>query len=802
MVGFETPLALAVIPVAGVALYYLMVMDATGSKRRRYALFASRLVVVSLLVVAFAQPFVVQTTTEQGDERVQILIDDSDSMAVFEDIADDVAAGVEQEGIAVDTTRIAEGDGSPIGDAVVSNLERDGNVLLISDGRVTEGRSLEGAAGSASVLNARISMVDLQATETERYVRLDGPEKASEDVEETFEVCVGGINIRETTSDVTVDVGGETVFSGEMTPGCEEFEHTFESTGDYRMSATVGGESYFERNNEFYKTVRVVDRPKVLYVGSNQYPLLELLEQLYEVDTADEVPSNLGADDYYGVVLQNMHADDVGDTGALQDFVIDGNGLFVAGGPNAYEHGNYDGSSLGHMLPVEEGETDEIAEVVIVLDLSANTAGEAVVEDGERYEFRSGIFGDVVKQTAIDVVDSLDDGNQVGLVGAGRNSVTLEPLGDLSTNRDELKDTIARVEPGVDVSISIDMADGLEQAGQELDGAGEVIVISDGLIYDRPPERGVLDPDARQVASRLNRQGIRVNTVGVSDDMMTDHVVMQDLAEAGGGEYYRRGSTDRISVLFGTPDSDTLNIMNSNHFITRGVDETTTDLGETNSVTVKSTGRFLVATGDGDVAMASGRYGLGRVVSVTAHEGDGTLGGLLSDPDSLLLSRGVNWAIGDPERHTTDVYDVSDTRVGEPTEVSYRGPSEPDSDAEFSRTGDDEYTAVVTPSEPGFETVGETEYAVNYAREYGAFGMSTALMRAVERTGGSIYQPSDTAGIAEGVRSHASEPRQEQNGVEWIPLVLALLIYLSEVCLRRLHDVYGYSFGSIVPSRT
>jgi len=108
----------------------------------------------------------------------------------------------------------------------------------------------------------------------------------------------------------------------------------------------------------------------------------------------------------------------------------------------------------------------------------------------------------------------------------------------------------------------------------------------------------------------------------------------------------------------------------------------------------------------------------------------------------------------------------------------------------------------VTPSEPGFETAGNTEYAVNYAREYGAFGVSNSVFRAVEATGGSVYEPSQTTAIAEEVRTTLSEERETERRLDWIPLVVALLLYLVEVSMRRLHDVYGYRFGRFIPRRS
>ncbi|MFP4175034.1 MAG: VWA domain-containing protein [Halobacteriales archaeon] len=765
---FESPLLLLLIPVGVAALYYALIADGTGSKRRRYAILGSRILIVTLLVVAFAQPYVVQTASEEGEERVHVLIDGSESMEVFDDVGDEVATAVESRGIDVETTRIGQSNSSRIGDDVMSNIERDGSVLLVSDGQVTGGRSLVSASEAARSLNAQVNAVNLSATEAEKSVRLEGPSKASQGVEETFSVCLGGVNLDETGGSVTVEIDGEQVAQGGSEEGCEEFSHTFDSTGTYEMTATVEdtGQDTYSNNNEFYKTVRVVERPRVLYVSQDRYPFAELLNELYDVETVESVPSDLS--EYYAVVMQNTPADSAGDLEALQEYVIDGGGLLVAGGPNAYDTGGYDESILGDMVPVESGETSRTSDVVLLIDISGSTEEDI----------------DVQKGLALDAVEQMGDGNRVGVVAFNQNAYDVQDMRELASARGDIERSIQRLEASGSTDISI----GLQGAEDMLGGSGNVILISDGIVDEQ--RRGT----AVDTARRLGAQDINVISVGVGETT-TDEDVMREIADVSGGSFFRATDAERLSVLFGgedrEPEGDGLSIVDSSHFITDGV-ETSADLPTANEVSVKSTGRFLVSTGSGDVALASGRYGLGRVVSVTAHTGNGVLGGLLNEPDSALVSRSVNWAIGDPERPTTDVYDVEDTRIGETTEISYRGESRPSSELDFSQRSEDTYVATVTPSEPGFESAGDATYAVNYAAEYAGFGMSSEIYRAAESTGGGVYEPSETEEIAQEVRSHSSEPRETQQDLSWIPLLLALLVYLVEVSLRRINDIYGY----------
>jgi len=779
MVGFESPLFLLLIPVAAGILYYFLLYDVNGevSERRRYAIFGSRLVIVALLILVISQPFVVETTTELGDETVKMLVDGSDSMEVFEDVSEDLAARIERQGVDVTTRRVASGSSSPLGNALLSNVERNDNVLLVTDGRVTEGRSLEGAAEAARGVGARVNAVNLTVNDFESYVTIEGSEKASVGVEQKFEVRYGGSNLGMEAGEATVTIDGEQVTSqtvgGEVTSF--EFSHTFDSPGDYRMVARLedGGEGVFETNNVYRKTIRAVEPPRVLYVGDRNYPFREFLGQLYDVDTRSEVPSDLS--DYYAVVIQNTHANNVGDVTALQEFVIDGGGLYVTGGPSAYEGGEYRGSILGDMVPVRTGEGEESADVVLLLDISGSTEN----------------FQGVIKGLAFDALDSMGDQVRVGVVAFDYRAFNVHPMTDLATGRGDVRGAISRLSPeggGTDINV------GLRGAEDMLGGSGNIVLISDGIVSEEVKDRAV------QTARRLNERNIRITAVGMGE-LDTDEDVMRRIAEAGGGSFFRATDAERLSVLFGGDNKevqgDKLTIMDTTHFITQGV-ETSGDLPNANQVTVRPTGNFLVATGSGETAMASGRYGLGRVVSVTAYAGQGFLGNLLQEPDSLLLSRSVNWAVGDPERLSGGVFDVEDTRVGEATQLTYRGSSRPNVEGvEFKSAGDNEYIASVTSTEPGFESVGETEYAVNYAREYGGFRMANTVRRAVRSTGGGVYEPSEAARMAEEVRTRQTEPRETQRGLEWIPLVLAILLYAVEVCLRRLYDVYGYSVRDV-----
>ncbi|MDY7082757.1 MAG: vWA domain-containing protein, partial [Halobacteria archaeon] len=327
-----------------------------------------------------------------------------------------------------------------------------------------------------------------------------------------------------------------------------------------------------------------------------------------------------------------------------------------------------------------------------------------------------------------------------------------------------------------------------------LGNSGNIILISDGIAND--PAKGI------QAARRIAAKDINLITIGVGS--RTNEEYMSRLAEAGSGTFLRATQTSRLRVFFGgnekQPQGSGLTIVNTGHFITSGVN-TTANPPKSNTVSVKGGGEYLVASGTGSPALVSGRYGLGRVVSITAYGNDGTLDGLLSKPDSLLLSRSVNWAIGDPERKLDSVVQIPDTAVGQPTRVTYIGSSRPSfGDLQFSRTGEREFTATFVPTQQGVKRMGGTQYAVNYASEYSAFGMSSQVGNAVATTGGKIFEPGQAEAIAEAVKSRSTRQRQVQEEWDWLFLLLGLLLYLVEVSTRRLQEVYGYTLRQRFPN--
>ncbi|WP_284009372.1 VWA domain-containing protein [Haloarcula pelagica] len=770
-VGFERPLVLIGVVVGLLVVGALVLRPGLGSisRRKRGLLFASRALVVILLVVGAAGPYTVATETTTGDPHVTLLADRSASMGVGDDPTGRLATAIEQRGVSVTTRSVGDTTGSPVGDAVASSLSPNGTVVVVSDGRVTEGQSLDAAAELATQVNATVSAIQPEVTETERFVTVNGPSKVSAGVENTYLVAVDGVALNDSEATLTVSVDGTEVESRTVSDAASfEFSRTFNDTGSHRITATLDGEDRYERNGVFRKSVRVVEQPRILYVSRGSYPLSSYLSSLYTVERAESVPDDLSS--YYAVVTQDVAAPDLGNQTALQQAVVDGTGLVVVGGPNAYEHGGYSEAVVGDLVPVRQGDPGSRSSIVIVVDISASAKEGLALQ----------------QRLALDVLDQLGDENQVGVVAFNTRAYSIAEPRPLGGNRPYLEDRIRRLQTTGSTRIASGLDGGSEMLG---DGGGTVILLSDGR-----DKRG----GAVAAATELGNQGTEVVAIGVGSQR--NESLLRQIADASDGTYLQADQTSRLRLRYGGPDrrfrGSGLTVVDGSHFITDGV-EFTASPGQAHEVTVKDRGDFLVASGDGRPAVSAWNYGLGRVVSITAYSSDGTLGGLLSRPDSLATTKSVNWAIGDPQRLATGVTDVPDTRVGSTTTVQYRGQDKPTAaNVTFTAAGESRYQGTLVPTERGYQSVLGAEYAVNYPIEYAGFGPSPELRTAAETTGGRVFSPSSAAEIATFAREQATRPRTVQTDWSWLPLAAALVLFLLEVSARRLDEIYAWSGGT------
>ena len=127
-----------------------------------------------------------------------------------------------------------------------------------------------------------------------------------------------------------------------------------------------------------------------------------------------------------------------------------------------------------------------------------------------------------------------------------------------------------------------------------------------------------------------------------------------------------------------------------------------------------------------------------------------------------------------------------------PTTIQYRGAERPSaSGVSFRKVGSDRFVASATSDGAGFESVIGATFAVNYPREYAAFGASEDLRSLVAATDGEIYAQREASAIAREARESSRRVRTVREDWSWLALTLGLVTFLLEVFARRIQVYRG-----------
>ncbi|MBR9692342.1 hypothetical protein GOV07_00240 [Candidatus Woesearchaeota archaeon] len=824
--------------------FFKLALDDEGKKQQRRArvwVFIARLIMISCIVIALAHPYQESVKEIKGNPRVTLLFDQSASTALMETgFVEDLAEAVDRR---IPVTRRAFGSEmtSDVGSAILRNLEPGANLLLISDGNVNDGALLDDVAFYAATVNASISIINLTASSHDSSVIISGPGKVVADSEAAYTVTItttqrgAQVNLR-----VTVD--SEIVLDKRVAAGTYAFTRDF-SQGNHRIEARILDQDKIVENNRYYKSVKVLPKPRILLVTKKSGPLELLLRELYTVEKRTSLPTDLNG--YYAVVIDDAPIESLRNTQALHNYLIDergdyyGNGFVLFGGMDSFDRGGYTGTALEALLPVKVGRGErkrDGANLVFILDMSGSTGGKrgfsseleynnhlasggkvgySVEEYGKiwrnAYYYEEGTTtADVIKAQAVDAIEQLKLENKVGIIAFGlppsgpADSVeefiaesvkVIEPMAPLFSNRADIVKKIPRITPGGPTSPHLAMQGAVEMLGG-VAGDKNIILLTNGRYSAGLGAMNSLKQQLLAIASNARKNyGINFMTigVGVTENALfpkrVDEAFMKELAAAGDGTYDRATKLNTLLIKWGDPKAKEfgqefqLVRLSLTHFITRDL-EPTAILNAYNEVAPKDTAELILAADSGQPALTTWRYGNGRVAAWTVFAGNNQ-GQLLNDENSLLVSRTVNWAIGDPQRKEAYFVDIPDVRTNEHGSIIVQSDDVVTSEGlVFSKQGN-RYTTEFAPGEQGFASLLGEEYAVNRPSELDKVGLSQDLASLVKTTGGKVFKSTDADAIVEHAKEVSRRVTLTQEIVTMPFLVAAMLLLLLEITLRR-----------------
>ena len=326
-------------------------------------------------------------------------------------------------------------------------------------------------------------------------------------------------------------------------------------------------------------------------------------------------------------------------------------------------------------------------------------------------------------------------------------------------------------------------------------GSKNIIFISDGkTTYNK------LREDTLDTVRTVNSLGTKVFVVGVGTDTdaiaSDNNLFLGNIAALGEGIYYKADASNKLKIQFGDKDTtkgeefyNTLVPIDTTHFITLAMDDVQATISGYNYAVPKPAARLLVTTNKNIPILTVWRFGLGRVVTLTTDDGLKWAGSLLTKQNSKLITKSINWAIGDLGRKKSYDVTIRDTALGKPTNVNVITKEMPKSEGlAFAKIDTNLYSSVYTPKEAGYNEILGATFATNYNDEYANLGLDKDFKNLVDKTGGKSFDPSDTKGIIDFVKAKSKRIKIESTDYRWPFAIIAMLLFLAEIAIRRYRE--------------
>ena len=467
-------------------------------------------------------------------------------------------------------------DGTDIASAIqlgLASFRRDAmrRMVLMSDGNATQGdtaAALEAAAGAGGVID--VVPLAYRINNDVMIERLIAPAVKREGEKLTLEAVIRSTRDRPVCGSIWLSDCGMRVDLDPTTPGVQASVPFCVSgtvshvsiklpplkSGMHRFEAALMldgvGDETSNLNNSAEALTVVRGRTRVLYVesgGGSDASLLPdaLVRADIEVENVDRISPEFFPRDvsqlqgYDAIVLANVQRGVEGlnldQERALVRYVRDlGGGLVVVGGPHALGAGQWEGSELESVLPVDmrpaQRHSTAPGALVIVVDRSGSM-GDALAGGESKLQ--------AVNAAAMRAMELLSPRDRVGVIAFNESPQWTIPL----TQKRKCNDASLRLaatspQGGTAIGPALEAAyDALARLSPDDEGVRHVLLMTDGV--SEPA-----DYDA--ILSKMTAAKITLSTVAVGGD--ADCILLGQLARHGGGFAYNAGDANHLCDAF------------------------------------------------------------------------------------------------------------------------------------------------------------------------------------------------------------------------------------------------------------
>lgn len=191
--------------------------------------------------------------------------------------------------------------------------------------------------------------------------------------------------------------------------------------------------------------------------------------------------------------------------------------------------------------------------------------------------------------------------------------------------------------------------------------------------------------------------------------------------------------------------------------------------------------------------MVSWRFGLGRVISLATDDGSKWGGEFLTKGNSKVITKAINWVIGDLARKKNFDVKIKDTTVDGTMFISVISGSLPTHEKlSFFKSDANLYNAKYSPDSTGYYNFLGADVAVNYKDEFKDLGINKEFIKLVKQSQGMVFDKDDIDTILEFVKDKSKRIKVDTTSYKWPFLTLAVILFLAEIALRRLWENRDY----------
>ena len=457
--------------------------------------------------------------------------------------------GAETGPLASDAGGSVEGRRSDLQEALelaLARTPRGGRVVLLSDGRQTEGEPLDLAA-TARERGIAVDTVALTAAPADAAVtRVETPPALHAGDPLSLEVTARSTVASAAVLKVSRD--GAPVGEQRVKLGIGDNPFLFsvrapQRPGSYGYEVEVVSEADSRpRNDALGTTVRVERAPRVLVAGADGTAAAQLMRadgfKVTEVAAAALPGSVAGYKGVDGVVLEDVSNEELGKAraeaidGAVREGAL---GLFALGGDRSFSLGRYYKSPLQEVLPVKSLVPGKLQRKNVAIELVLDRSGSMINEVG-------GVPKIAMAQAAARgaLAFLLKHRDQVGIVGFEIKPKVLVPLTRVEpADVGEIEHVINTIPANGGTNIYKGLAAGVKEIERSKAKDRHIILLTDGI-----SEPG----SYQQLVPGLKKGKISVATVALGAE--ADFKLLREIAADTGGNYYATEDARQLPKIF------------------------------------------------------------------------------------------------------------------------------------------------------------------------------------------------------------------------------------------------------------